>query len=44
VNYTTQYFEESIAILARIDRSSLDRILDLLIEIKQQKGRIFFLG
>jgi D-sedoheptulose 7-phosphate isomerase len=44
VNYTAQYFEESIQILRRIDQNMIERTLDLMLQVRQQNGRIFFLG
>jgi D-sedoheptulose 7-phosphate isomerase len=44
VNYSEQYLEDAIAILRLIDRESIDRTLDLLLDVRQQEGRIFFLG
>jgi D-sedoheptulose 7-phosphate isomerase len=44
VNYSEQYLEDAITILRLIDRESIDRTLDLLLDVRQQEGRIFFLG
>jgi D-sedoheptulose 7-phosphate isomerase len=44
VNYTAQYFEEAIQILGQIDQNAIERTLDLLLQVRQQGGRIFFLG
>ena len=44
MNYTSQYFEEAIQIFRLIDQKSIERMLDLLFEVRRQKGRIFFLG
>src|ERR1700691_6359543 len=44
MNYTSQYFEEAIQIFRLIDQKSIERMLDLLLEVRRQKGRIFFLG
>jgi D-sedoheptulose 7-phosphate isomerase len=44
VNYTAQYFEESIQILRRIDQQMIERMLELVLQVRQQNGRIFFLG
>src|SRR6516165_7892903 len=44
MDYTNQYLEEASAILGLIDRDSIDEVLDLLLDVRQQGGRIFFLG
>lgn len=44
MNYSEQYLEDAITILRLIDRESIDRTLDLLLDVRQQEGRIFFLG
>jgi len=44
VNYTAQYFEEAIQVLRQIDQNMIERTLDLLLQVRQQGGRIFFLG
>jgi D-sedoheptulose 7-phosphate isomerase len=44
MNYTSQYFEEAIQISRLIDQKSIERMLDLFLEVRRQKGRIFFLG
>lgn len=44
MNYTTQYLEEATAILGLLDRDSIERTLDVLLEVRRQRGRIFFLG
>lgn len=44
MNYTSQYFEEAIQIFRLIDQESIESMLDLLFEVRRQKGRIFFLG
>ncbi len=44
MNYTAQYFQEAIQILGQMDRDSIEHTLDLLAEVRDQGGRIFFLG
>jgi D-sedoheptulose 7-phosphate isomerase len=44
MNYTAEYVEEAIQILCQLNHSRIDRMLDLLLEVRQQDGRIFFLG
>ncbi|MBI3670323.1 MAG: HAD-IIIA family hydrolase [Acidobacteria bacterium] len=42
--YTSQYIGESIEILKRLDRKSIDRTVDLLVRLRERDGRLFFLG
>lgn len=44
MNYTTQYVEEAIQILRHINKGMIERTLDLLVQVRQEGGRIFFLG
>lgn len=43
-SYTSLYLQEAIEILKRIDQDSIERITDLLAELRERGGRIFFLG
>ena len=42
--YTTQYVQEAIEILKLLDRDSVERIADLLLELRERQGRLFLLG
>ena len=44
MNYTCQYFEEAIRILQQLDQDKIEQMLDLLLEVRQRGGRVFFLG
>lgn len=44
MNYTSQYFEESIQILRLLDQETVERAVELLLKVRQESGRIFFLG
>jgi D-sedoheptulose 7-phosphate isomerase len=44
MNYISQYIEESVQILRKLDQQSLDRILTLILEVREAGGRLFFLG
>jgi D-sedoheptulose 7-phosphate isomerase len=44
MDYTSQYLEEAIEILRRLDRDRIEAILTILLEARQRGGRIFFLG
>ncbi len=43
-NYTAQYFEEMTRIIAQLDRAAIERMVDLLVELRERNGRLFFLG
>lgn len=44
MNYTVQYLEEAIQILRNLDSGKIERVLDLILEVRARGGRIFFLG
>lgn len=44
MSYTTQHLEESIEIIKKIDVGAVEKMADLLAEVKTSGGRIFFLG
>lgn len=44
MNYTTQHLNESISIIQQIDAIEVERISEILSNIKANEGRIFFLG
>ena len=44
MSYITQYLEEAAAILRQLDARRIDQVLDLLLDVRQQGGRVFFLG
>ncbi len=44
MSYISQYCEEAIKILRLIDQDSIQQVVDLLIRVREDGGRIFFLG
>ena len=44
MNYSQQHLKESIEILKQIDSTQVERMADLLAVVKNDGGRIFFLG
>jgi D-sedoheptulose 7-phosphate isomerase len=44
MSYTQQHLNESIEIIQKMDVSAIEKIADLLYKVKQDGGRIFFLG
>lgn len=44
MDYIQKYLEEVITIVSRLDYGSIERMLDLLLKVREQGGRIFFLG
>ncbi|MFB3883638.1 MAG: SIS domain-containing protein [Thermodesulfobacteriota bacterium] len=42
--YIDEYLSEAVAIIDRIDRSAVEKMIGLLLEIREQGGRLFFLG
>jgi len=44
MSYISQYLDEASEILRRIDRTSIERTLELILKVRRAGGRIFFLG
>ncbi len=44
MNYTKKHLQEAAKIIELIDYKSIEKTIDLLCEVKEKKGRIFFLG
>jgi len=44
MNYAQQHLNESIEILRKIDSLKIEKMADLLAQVKSEGGRIFFLG
>jgi D-sedoheptulose 7-phosphate isomerase len=44
MTYALQHLNESIEIIKKIDIEAIEKVADLLCEIKKNQGRIFFLG
>ena len=44
LGYTPQYLREAVEILTRLDHSRIERILEMLLQVRNEGGRIFFLG
>ena len=44
MNYTQQHINEAITILNTIDIDAIEKMAELLATVRQDQGRIFFLG
>jgi len=44
MSYSEHHLMETVNIIKKIDESSIEKIVDLLVELKRDDGRIFFLG
>lgn len=44
MSYSQKHLEESIQITAAIDAETVESMVDLLKKVKEEKGRVFFLG
>jgi D-sedoheptulose 7-phosphate isomerase len=44
MSYTTNYLSEMQKIIGLLNVSEIDRIVDLLIQIRAEQGRLFFIG
>ncbi len=44
MSYTRRYFQEAIKILETIDQSIVERMINILLDVRAKGGRLFFLG
>ena len=44
MSYTTQYLAEVTQIISQLDTAAIDRMLTLLVALRERQGRLFFLG
>jgi D-sedoheptulose 7-phosphate isomerase len=44
MSYTTKYITEASQILARLDVAAIERMVALLVDLRERGGRLFFLG
>jgi D-sedoheptulose 7-phosphate isomerase len=44
MSYTTQYLNEAMQVLARLEPEVIDQTVDLLVRTRDRGGRVFFLG
>lgn len=44
MSHINQYFEDAIKILKEIDKSQVEKIIQLLLAAREEGGRLFFLG
>jgi D-sedoheptulose 7-phosphate isomerase len=44
MNYSSQYLEEATQILGQLNQNTIERMVDLLLEVRRHGGRLFFLG
>lgn len=44
MNYVRQHFQETVAIVHAMDAELIERLVDLLVSVRANAGRLFFLG
>jgi D-sedoheptulose 7-phosphate isomerase len=44
LNYIEQYFNDARTILERIDQDAVNKMIELLVDVRESGGRLFFLG
>jgi D-sedoheptulose 7-phosphate isomerase len=44
VNYTQQHIDESVEILKQLDSQQVEKLADLVADVRRNGGRLFFLG
>ena len=43
-DYTKRYYEEVAAVAAGIDQAAVERMIDILVDLRARAGRLFILG
>jgi D-sedoheptulose 7-phosphate isomerase len=43
-NYTSEFLEDVGTIASRLDRGQIDRMIEILVALRQSRGRLFILG
>ena len=44
MNHIDQYFEDAIAILKKIDKGQIEKMIEILLNVRKHHGRLFLLG
>ena len=44
MSYVDRYLKEAVSIIEKIDKSQIEKMIDLLIDVRSKGGRLFFLG
>src|SRR5512133_2395155 len=44
MTFSEQFLEEAHEVIRRLDTSAIERVVDLLVETREQGGRLFILG
>jgi D-sedoheptulose 7-phosphate isomerase len=44
MSYVDQYFDETKKIIDSLDLASIEKIIELLVKVREKNGRIFFIG
>ena len=44
MTFTGKYFKEAISIIEELDQTIIETMVDLLVDLRQRGGRLFFLG
>src|SRR6516164_6228479 len=44
MTYAKQYLDEAVEILGRLDQTTIEHTVDLLLELRERSGRLFLLG
>ena len=44
LNFSRKYFKEINNVIKKLDLNEVEKLVDRLVEVKKNKGRIFFLG
>jgi D-sedoheptulose 7-phosphate isomerase len=42
--FTTQYLDEAVQIIQQLDRAAIERLVDMVVAVRERGGRLFILG
>jgi len=44
MSYIKQYIQEAVSILDHVDQDQIEKMIQIILEVKQNRGRLSFLG
>lgn len=44
MSHTDEYFADAVSILKQIDKSAVEKMIKIILSIRESKGRLFFIG
>jgi D-sedoheptulose 7-phosphate isomerase len=44
MSYISQYFEDAVSIIKKIDHNQIEKMIEILLDVREKQGRLFLLG